>query len=462
MPGTVETSDVEGSIHRLARRAVVIGMVMGLLGLVVLITRHTLDFVARSEPFDLDINLVGARQLVRGHDIYDAVASRADGIRNVSPAMKFAFRDTFNSFVGAPLVAAIHAPLTALHHADAVLLFRWFNLVAMIGALLLVVRTLPRPSRSAGAAVAFGAAALSYPLVIAFSLGQLHGLVMLGLALGIWGVSRDRLTVAGIGLGVAAMLKVSPILLIIYLVARGKRQVALPAAITACALAVASMAVGVPSATLAWVRDVLPQVSRGTLYISNQSLPAAIGRLGAGSHDVLVNASLGSLRYAGIVFALGGCGVIWWRSRARRDIRPLELGAVILVMVLAGPLSWHHYYAWTLIPIVLLCDVCAWAMLPTRRRRIALAACGVAIGLLALPIRHQPGELAGPVSARLRGSPYPMAALLLFAAAWMLLANSSARRGDTRTQAAVHDQDHTQSLIAPKQVMEVAVLQDAE
>jgi hypothetical protein len=434
-PATLDTSEEEGTIRRLARRATLIGVAMGVLGLASIVTHHTLDVIAGTEPFDLDVNLVGARQLMRGHDIYDVVASRADGIRHVSPAMRYAFRDTFSSFVGAPLVAVLHAPLTALDHADAAALFRFVNLVAMIGALLLVSRTLPRVSRAAGVAVALGAAALSYPLVITLSLGQFHGLVMIGLALGIWGASRDRWTVAGIGLGIATMLKLSPILLIVYLVVRGKRQVVMPAALTACGLTVASMLAGEPLATVTWVRDVLPQVSRGTLYVSNQSLPAAVGRLAAGSSDVMAHASLGSVRYVGIVIVLAGCGVVWRCSRAQRGIHPLELGAVILVMVLAGPLSWHHYYAWTLIPIVLLCDMRLWLRLSRLRRATALAAGGLAIMLLTVPIRHQPGEIAGDLSARLRGMPYPMAGLLLFAVAWMLLAAWSPDRQPERSQA---------------------------
>ena len=87
---------------------------------------------------------------------------------------------------------------------------------------------------------------------------------MLGLAAGIWGVANDRLTVAGIGLGLAATLKLSPIILIVYLCFRGRRRVVVPAAVTAAALAGIAMLLGRPSAVFEWLVNVVPKLAGGT------------------------------------------------------------------------------------------------------------------------------------------------------------------------------------------------------
>ena len=38
-------------------------------------------------------------------------------------------------------------------------------------------------------------------------------------------------------------------------------------------------------------------------------------------------------------------------------LQPLELGAVCLVALLVGPLSWEHYFVWAFVPFVLCFDL---------------------------------------------------------------------------------------------------------
>ena len=49
-----------------------------------------------------------------------------------------------------------------------------------------------------------------------------------------------------------------------------------------------------------------------------------------------------------------------WRARRGRSLDPLELGVLVLVLLLAGPLSWDHYFVWAVLPIVLLADPARW------------------------------------------------------------------------------------------------------
>ena len=72
-----------------------------------------------------------------------------------------------------------------------------------------------------------------FPLVKGLSLGQNNGLVMLALAVGLFGAARGRWALAGVGLGVATALKVSPGLLVIYLLLRGKTRAVKSAVVTA-------------------------------------------------------------------------------------------------------------------------------------------------------------------------------------------------------------------------------------
>jgi hypothetical protein len=46
--------------------------------------------------------------------------------------------------------------------------------------------------------------------------------------------------------------------------------------------------------------------------------------------------------------------------RRRRPLVPLELGAVILVALLAGPVTWDHYPTWGVLTLVLMADLRWW------------------------------------------------------------------------------------------------------
>jgi hypothetical protein len=407
--------------------AKVLGLVVAVYGLAFFFVRSPISAIDRSVPFDLDINLVGARRMLEGRDLYDAAASRAEGVRHVSKALRYAYHETFSSFVGAPVIAALHTPFTYLARSDAVTGARLLNLVCVVAAVVLVVAALPRRSRVVGALVGTGALALSQPLIAATGLGQLHGLVMLGLAAGIWGAATGRWVVAGIGLGAAAVLKVSPVLLILYLAFRVGRRVVVPAVATAASLCAFAALVGSPSALLVWIRDVAPSLSGGTRYIRNQSVPAFLARL-TGSPDIAKQAALGGFRFVGPLLALGLAYLVFRSCRRRDAVLPIELGALVLVLLVAGPLSWDHYYVWAVLALVSACDLELWTNLTPTARRTAVVLCALALLALTLPIpESQRAEVAAHWGLRVTTSPYVLAGVLLLAVAGLLLASARPR-----------------------------------
>ena len=411
--------DVPRSATRLVA---LLGGLLVVSGVLLGIQHDWLRLIVETQPFDFDINLVGAHRLVGGVDVYNRAASHVDAIEFLGPSMRRAFTGTNGSFIGMPVVALLHVPFLALPHAAAIAVMRVLNVVGVIASLVLVARLLPRGNRLPGLTVGLGAMLLSVPLVLALGLGQLHGLVTLGLAATIWGVARDRPWIAGIGLGIAIAFKLAPALLFVYLLLRGYRRVFVPTVATVAALCALAAAIGPPTALLTWMREVLPSVSGGSRYAYNQSLPAWISRLTSSSSDFTHHVSLGPDRFWSVVVIVCGIGVLWRRCRGRRGIAPLELAAVVLVLLLAGPLSWNHYYVWALLPIVLLCDVRLWCAV-SRPLRAALVVLGVtAIGCLADRI-HQftPREVLLDPGLRLSGSPYVFGALLLFCVSMTLV-----------------------------------------
>src|SRR5207253_1767334 len=118
-----------------------------------------------------------------------------------------------------------------------------------------------------------GAFLWSYPVAESIGLGQVDGFIMVSLAIALWASTRDRWRLVGAALGIATLIKISPGLLIVYLILRGRRSVVLPAMASAGTLLLASAIVGRPADVVKWFRDVLPELSKGGLLINNQSLP---------------------------------------------------------------------------------------------------------------------------------------------------------------------------------------------
>lgn len=402
---------------KVARR---VAAVVLLAGAIVAATRVA-STLERSRPFDFDINWVAAHRLVEGRTLYDPVASRAEAEQLVGRRMEIAYSTPFSSYVGLPVVALAHVPLTPFDHDTALALFRIASVLAMFGAVALVARVLPAGWRGAGFAFGAGALLLCEPALWTLGIGQGNGFVMIGLALAMWGSARGQWRTVGIGCGVAAVLKASPALLLVYLALRGQWRAVRWGAATVVVSSAAAAAVGAPSDIVTWAERVMPDVSAGSLYTGNQSLVGWVGRVLAHTDDLASTTVLGPVHYLGIVLAASGV-VALWSMRRTAPFDPLELGVVALVVLVAGPLSWDHYFVWALLPLVLMVDPRRWRGRAATNCRALAVAMGAAV-VLFLPHVSVPDAHAvrADWTLRLTTTPYALGALLLLACAFVLV-----------------------------------------
>ncbi len=343
----------------------VVGLVLIVTGAVMSVTSFW-DLGTDQEPVDFELNWVAAHRLVDREPLYDRVASSQEGIERVGPKVVFADDGTFSSFIGSPATALAMVPFVPFSLDTAVGLFRGTQALLMAVAIIIVGFALPRRSRVPAWLVGFGVALWSFPVWESMGLGQIDGYVMVALAVAIWASTRDRWRLVGVALGIAALLKISPALLIVYLVLRGRRQVLLPAVASAVGLLAAAAAVGRPADVVTWATDVAPDVSKGAFLFTNQSIPAWCARLfGSTTNWQSLDAGIGAWRLLAWVVAGAGIAAVFFLCR-RRSFVPLELGAVLLVALLAGPISWEHYPTWALLSVVLLADVAWWERRPWR------------------------------------------------------------------------------------------------
>ena len=177
------------------------------------------------------------------------------------------------------------------------------------------------------------------PVSKALFLGQIEPLLML---LVVWDLTRsDERRWKGIGIGLAAGIKLVPLIFIPYLLLAGKvRQAALATATFAATIALGFLALPGPSASY-WLTGYFMRPGRtGSVHsLVNQSLLALIARL---------YGTVGPAQGAWLPLALvvGLCGIIAGAMLSRTG-RPVQGWLLVAITgVLVSPISWDHHWVW--------------------------------------------------------------------------------------------------------------------
>ena len=295
-----------------------------------------------------------------------------------------------------PPFAIAFVPLTYLPLHWAARLWGVLNAAAMLAALALVVRRTAPPEWRAWIAflVAGAAAAFWQPGAWGTELGQNSPMLFLlwmtlpGLLL----ARRD--TAAGLVLGALILVKLSPVVIVPWLLWRGHRKVVLAAAITVPLLLLA----GLPFTGFDEVRTyflrIVPLLSRGTAFFGNQSLLGVALRL-TGRYDAIL-AEPGSLH--GVMqaaYLAAACALLAVQCLAMRRRGPAseyrllrEFGAWTLFLLLINSVSWVHHHVSAAFPLALALAGGTRACGRGRERvaRVALVcACGALMGAPFLP-----------------------------------------------------------------------------
>ena len=146
----------------------------------------------------------------------------------------------------------------------------------------------------------------------------------------------------GVLIGLAASIKLTPALFVIFLLLLGKKREALWGMIS-FAFFTGIGAIFQPQQTLAFAMSLLGGNTHtaSPLYVGNQSLLGVFFRLiGKGTSTTLLG-----LPIAGIIALLAVVvAAHWWR----RGAKVFAVGLVGLATCLASPLSWTHHYVWIL------------------------------------------------------------------------------------------------------------------
>jgi alpha-1,2-mannosyltransferase len=168
---------------------------------------------------------------------------------------------------------------------------------------------------------------------------------------------------AGVGVGLATALAVSPVLFLVYLVVSRQWRAATTAAVTTATMLAGAWLIA-PAASAAWFTSVLTQLDRGGPIDApaNQSLAGVLARL----YDSATTPGLIWLAFAGLLAAVG---MIRARSAHANGDEIAAFTLIGLTSAAFGPVSRTHELVWVLPAALILVDAAARQRVTVRRPR---------------------------------------------------------------------------------------------
>ena len=294
--------------------------------------------LALVHPTFVDVRVYRAegRALLDGLDLYGPLA----GITSVN---------TYPPFAALVFVPTAWASLATVEAASVVV-----NLVLLVVVSRLSLRLVGGPVTASATLVLAGVALWSEPVTTTLLYGQVN-LALLALVL--WDATRPQESpLRGIGFGLAAAIKVTPALLVVYLLLTGRTRAAAVAGATFVTALAVSAAVDANATWSYWTRHLFEVGRMGRLENSvNQSVRGWLVRA-----DHTRDVPPAELVLVLVVLVAGlACAVL--AHRRLGDAWGLPAAAVTGLLV--SPISWSHHWVWC-VPILALlwCQARVWVV----------------------------------------------------------------------------------------------------
>jgi len=283
---------------------------------------------------DLSVYLYGGRSVLDGLPIYES-GDPVTGLHFTYP----------------PFAAVVMLPLALLPTWLAAGLWTGASVGALAAVILLVRRELDRPAPGWLVALLTGGALALEPVWQNLVFGQANLFLMLAVLVDL---VRPERRWSGLLVGIAAGLKLTPLVFVVLLVLVGRRAAAGRAALAFAGTVAVGFVVMPGSAAMYWADNLLDARRIGPPALAhNQSVYGALTRLLDGPPPTWVwLAVAGPLSLAVLVVGAG-----WWRRGDR--VLGASLGA--MAMLLASPISWSHHWVWAVPVALVLWERSRWA-----------------------------------------------------------------------------------------------------
>jgi alpha-1,2-mannosyltransferase len=283
---------------------------------------------------DLFVYLYGGRAVLDGLPLYES--------RDPVTGLHFTYP---------PFAAVVMVPLALLPTWLAAALWTGASVGALAAVVVLVRRELDRPTPGWLVALLTGGALALEPVWQNLVFGQANLFLMLAVLVDL---VRPERRWSGVLVGIAAGLKLTPLVFVVLLVLVGRRAAAGRAALAFAATVAVGFVVTPASAATYWSDNLLDARRVGPPALAhNQSVYGALTRLLDGPPPTWAWVAVaGPLSLAVLVV-----GARWWRRGDR--VLGICLGA--MAMLLASPISWSHHWVWAVPVALVLWERSRWA-----------------------------------------------------------------------------------------------------
>ena len=342
----------------------------------VIVNGHMWPYSANT--VDLNVYRLAVQDMVNGHDIY-LTSTPVDNLKFIYP----------------PIAAILMTPLLLGPY----IVWQIIWTVVGTGALLSVLRRIKVPRGLAVGVVAAALVLAMEPIRTTMGYGQVNTMLM---ALVVADLLPDdpgktRRIPRGALIGLAAAIKLTPLLFVVFAFLIVKHRVAIMA-IVSFAFFTGIAWILLPKESLEYWRSLgKGEVNTaGPVYVGNQSISGAMTRWFAEDRKTVITALAIGFVIAGIATLVAAW---WWR----RGEKVFAIGLVGLATCLASPLSWTHHHVWAailLIAVTTSSTLPRWAVWLSRAWAIWIALC---LPLAVLPYGGHK-ELAYTVGQKLVGN----------------------------------------------------------
>jgi hypothetical protein len=333
------------------------------------------------------ISYYTAARLIEKGDLPEIYAEIKDDFSTVVPgpfsleAREAGFPHPPTRYVYLPLFLALFKPLAGLSFPAAANAWLVINLLCLAAAIAIEWSLTDGPYHPALRLMAVCALNLgSFPLFYALKLGQTSILVYAIICAIYYCTVKNRDALAGILLGIIAVLKFSPLLFVLYFLYRKRYTLVIACVLTLLALPAASLLVYGLHLHELYGSYLLRLSGLGIAAWSNQSMEGFMLRLFSGDtifsfRPVAMSRPLSITKY-GILLVLAGLVYMSMGKQTgatRRQAYPMEFSAVLLCMLIMPSISWLHYFSLATLPLILVLTFC-FEHYPHRPGRIMIPA----------------------------------------------------------------------------------------
>ena len=245
-------------------------------------------------------------------------------------------------FTYPPFAAVVMVPWAVLPARLAAALWTGASVGALAAAIVVVRRALDRPAPGWLVALLTGGALALEPVWQNLAFGQVNLILMLAVLVDLVGPGRRW---SGVLVGIAAGVKLTPLVFVVLLALVGRRSAAGRAVLAFAGTVAVGFVVMPGSAATYWAHRLFDARRVGPPALAhNQSVYGALTRLLDGPPPTLLWLAVA----APLSLAVLAVGAGWWQ----RGDRVLGTGLGALAMLIASPIAWTHHWVWA-VPVAL-------------------------------------------------------------------------------------------------------------